>query len=47
MLLEHGLQPDRTVEFELACARAQEIIAASAGFITLTLSRGIEQVAAA
>jgi heme-degrading monooxygenase HmoA len=46
MILEHALLavlPDRTVEFEEAFARAKVIIAASAGFISLTLSKGIEQ----
>ena len=48
MILEHALLPvhaDRTVEFEVAFARAKEIIAASAGFISLTLSQGIEEPA--
>jgi len=46
MVLEHALlpvHPDRTVEFEAAFGRAKQIIAASAGFISLTLSKGVEQ----
>jgi heme-degrading monooxygenase HmoA len=48
MILEHALllvSPERTVEFEEAFDRAKTVIASSAGFVSLTLSKGIEHPA--
>ena len=45
MILEHAsipVQPDSHEEFEAALARAREVIAASAGFGSLRLLRGVE-----
>ncbi len=45
MILEHALlhvTPTRTVEFEVAFARAKSIISSMRGFVKLTMSRGIE-----
>ncbi|MCM6778812.1 antibiotic biosynthesis monooxygenase [Nocardia sp. CDC159] len=44
MILEHALLPalpERTAEFEVAFARAREIIASAPGFRSLTLSRSM------
>ena len=46
MIREHALlpvRPGQEAEFEAAFAEAKAIIAASPGFQSLTLSRGIEQ----
>ena len=46
MILEHALitiRPGTAVDFEDALVRARPIIAASHGFISLELHRGIEQ----
>lgn len=46
MIVEHALLhviPHRTDEFEAAFADAKSIIASMPGFVTLTLSKGIER----
>lgn len=46
MVIEHGVLPvipGREAEFEAAFAQAKPLIAASPGFRSLTLSRGVEQ----
>lgn len=45
MVLEHALitvRPGTASQFEAALSRASRIIAASPGFISLTLDRGVE-----
>jgi heme-degrading monooxygenase HmoA len=45
MILEHTLiavRPDSHAEFETALAAARKVIAASPGFVSLALHRGIE-----